>query len=419
MSQLDEEGISPTKRAKSFSGFYSTSPNEDFVDLCRAQILNLSKSVLIDWVGVYLVQKEVAEHTHLMPLVVYPEACHPEFLIENLSPSLMVPRKFIGTAQISPLAKPTQQIILPLLNQAELMGLLVVVRSQENWLEKELLQIENTAKVIAIAKKMELDYELAQKEIIQLKKEQELQRDYLDDLIHQLRNPVTALRTFAKLLMKKFAIQFNEDPAIKGILRESERIVDLLQNSEGVVANLSITNNSSPILNLLQEAKKLPLEKLELKEILEPLLNSFLVIAHEKGLDFRIEIPENIPIIEGNKQGLIEVISNLVDNAIKYTPSPGIILVKVECENQWIKLSINDNGYGIVPEEQEHIFERHFRGKSTKDTIAGSGLGLDIVKDLLDQMEAKIEVISPSQILQGDHGGGSTFIVWIFSSTGN
>jgi signal transduction histidine kinase len=112
--------------------------------------------------------------------------------------------------------------------------------------------------------------------------------------------------------------------------------------------------------------------------------------------------------------------SNLIDNAIKYTSAPGKIFITTETQENWVRILVTDNGCGVSLVDQPYIFERHFRGEKTQQEIPGSGLGLAIAKELVEQMQGKIELLSPSYVLadnQGESAGGSTFIVWLLSST--
>jgi len=417
MTYLDkEEGMSREEKSPPTSESHFTSASADFTALCHAQMRQLSQSIAMDWAGVYLTQRNATGQTQLIPIVIYPQANREQSIYESWTPLLINQKKYLKSAQENFLSTLPQQIILPLLDDTDVLGLLVVVRNEQNWLEKEFNQIEASASVLALARKIELNCSKFKNEVIQLERQKEKQQQYLDDLLHQLRNPVTALRTFARLLMRKLLPQENYQQVIKGIFRESERLTELLQDSPSRTIDLSITPEHSSLF-LLEESGKLTVETLSLLEILEPLVNSFRVIAREKDLDLQMDLPKNLPLIRANAKALTEVISNLIDNALKYTPAlTGKVLITAETEAAWVKIYLSDNGYGIPPSEQAQIFERHYRGKQTESAIAGSGLGLAIVKDLLDQMNGRIEVVSPAKIAKENQGlPGSTFIVWLLS----
>ncbi len=394
--------------AASISG---TSPASSyFADICRAQLLNLDHSIHMDWAGVYLAGQNVVGKPQLTPIVIYPERQESK----DLPSKLIYQGKYFESDLDISLTKRARQIALPLVDQGEILGVLLVVRDHRQWTDKEFRLMESTAKVLSLSRKLDLNYTSSKTESIYLKIEKEKQQQYIGDLLHQLRNPVTALRTFTRLLLKQINPQGIHKQALQGITRESERIAELLTDLPSNEHSL----NTHKKLPLLAQGAQLTLENISLDSVLSPLIDSFSLVAQEKGLDLQFQIKDNSIYIRANSRALIEVISNLIDNAIKYTPSPGRILITTETQDKWIKIMVIDSGHGIPIEEQHRIFERHFRGEKTEQIIPGSGLGLAIAKELLEQMNGKIELLSNHQ---GTDGGGSTFIIWLLSSplTGN
>ena len=378
-----------------------SAPSKDFTALCQAQMHSLSQSLAMDWGGIYLTQRTATGQTELIPMTIYPQikATREDSLEESWQPLVINQGKYLKTLP--------QQIILPLLDETDVIGLLVVVRQEQNWLPQEFNQLEATAQVLSIARKIDLEASQWQQKAQQLEIEKRNQQNYLDDLLHQIKNPVTALRTFARLLLKKIRPQDNQQQTIQGIVRESERIAELLQKRTIYTEELSRDQETSSNF-LIADGGKLNLEDFDLPEILEPLSNSAQVIAKEKGLNLQLEIADNLPQIRANPQATTEILSNLIDNAIKYTPSGGQILITAQIGQNGVTTAISDSGYGIQPTEQLAVFERHYRGQHNHPDIPGTGLGLAIVKDLLEKMNGKIELISPT-----NQGAGSTFIVWL------
>ena len=151
-------------------------------------------------------------------------------------------------------------------------------------------------------------------------------------------------------------------------------------------------------------------------EILEPLLLSQQAIAQERQIQLTATVPPDLPPVRANASALREVLSNLIDNALKYTPSGGTVSVKaglsrIADAKFWQGIAIEDTGYGIPESDGEHIFERHYRGVQAAGKIAGSGLGLAIVKDLVERMQGEIILISPNNL--GGKLPGTTFTVWL------
>ncbi|MBD2199133.1 MULTISPECIES: sensor histidine kinase [Calothrix] len=435
------------------------SASSDFVALCQEQIALLTQGLGASLSIVYLTQELVDAPTgeaKLIPVVVYPETA--------------ILRKFEGTADAkmpeeltvqNVLALPANQgklltgrvestnssqepetseeyllsenqIVLPLIHEGVMMGLLVTGREDRAWNEQEQSEIQRIAQTLAIAcildqRRAWLQQQLHQQQILQ-----EQQRDLLDNLLHQFRNPLTAIRTFGKLLMKRLrAGDANRDVA-GNIIRESDRLQELLLQFDQVidlappdVAQRSLPENEVVVEATIHQEAKLPLllpgtgeqaTDCALLEILTPLLVSAKAIAQERKLQLITKIPRNLPLVHVNVKALREVLSNILDNALKYTPSGGKILLQVGQEQDNLQgIAISDTGPGIPPEDLAHIGERHYRGVQAQTEIPGTGLGLAIAKQLIEQMQGKIEVFSPAinSTIASPKAPGTTFIIWL------
>lgn len=317
------------------------------------------------------------------------------------------------------------------------MGLLVTERQDRPWNQRERSQIEQIAHTMAIAcildqRRAWLEEQLSQQQHLQVR-----QNDLLHNLLHQLRNPLTALRTFGKLLLKRLGLDDPNRDIAANILRQSDRIQELLLQFDRVLelssnhaplrlppAHVSVEGKTeapaaNPPLLLLPQAglAATQLESISVMDVLEPLLASAKAIASDRNLDLIAEIRPNLPPVLGNSPALREVLSNLIDNALKYTPAGGKVEILVGQERQTpegslLGIAISDNGPGIPPQDLEHLFERHYRGVQAATEIPGTGLGLAIAKELVEQMHGEIEVISPAQFPDAS-GQGVTFVVWL------
>ncbi|MGH8000842.1 MAG: sensor histidine kinase [Brasilonema sp.] len=325
------------------------------------------------------------------------------------------------------------QIVLPLVHEDVVMGLLVTVREDRRaWNEQERSQIERIAQTLSLAcildqRRAWLHQQLQQQQIFQ-----EKQQDLLDNLLHQFRNPLTALRTFGKLLVKRLRPGDTNREVAVSIVRESDRLKELLQQFDEVI---DLTTEDLEPLALPQ--KKVFVEANVQKEfiaplllpgagekevdcsvldILEPLLVSARVIAQERNLQLVSEIPPNLPLVRANTKALREVLSNIIDNALKYTPTGGKILIQTGQEKAHFQgIAISDTGPGIPSQDLEHLGERHYRGVQAQTEIPGTGLGLSIAKQLIEQMQGEIQVFSPAltSLTSSPDAPGTTFIIWL------
>ena len=320
-----------------------------------------------------------------------------------------------------------RQIVLPLLHDNVVFGLLVTRRDDRAWSGWEQQQIEEVARTLAIACVLDQRHQWLEHEWQQSRVLQAQQHDLMDNLLHQFRNSLTALQTFGKLILKRFLPGDRSHELAANLARETERLRTLanqmemaLEISEGNRFSLSLPGDSttSAFANeasfgeatletqttpLLPSAGLLPgtaiaLERVLVETVLAPLLSSFEALAQANGLTVHAVIPDDLPPVWANASAVSEVLTNFLENAIKYTPASGQIWVAAETNeaNTWVQILVTDTGPGIPAQDLPHMFERHYRGVQADGAIPGTGLGLAIAKSLMDQMHGKIQVFSPA-----------------------
>lgn len=443
------------------------SASSDFIALCQEQISLLTQGLGASLSVIYLTQEigeKPTEQAQLIPVVVYPETAIlkqrkqlpqgriiEEIQVGNILPSSGQKSKL--STMVSSKEDPSpesvsqqtatpphpedeylfsdKQIVLPLIYEGLMMGLLVTGREDRAWNESEESQIQSIAKTLAIAcildqRQVWLQQQLHQQQILQ-----EQQRDLLDNLLHQFRNPLTAIRTFGKLLFKRLRPTDPNREVATSIVRESDRLKELLQQFDQVIdlsdADLAPTplTASNTVEASVQTESKPPLllpgtgeqiTNCHLTDLLAPLLISAQAIAQERNLKLIANIPENLPLVKANIKALREVLNNIIDNALKYTPAGGKICIQAgEKKANFQGIAISDTGPGIPPEDLEHLGERHYRGVQAQTEIPGTGLGMAIAKQLIAQMQGEIEVFSPAlnSNITSPKQPGTTFIIWL------
>jgi signal transduction histidine kinase len=455
--------------------------SSEFVAVCKSQVAVLTQALGAALSAVYLTEELVeGAGAKLIPVVVYPEAT---VVWEDQETDLVLPEQIGKIDTIPRLLKAAprplpqasdydqsvgstppeweenflrrqRQVVLPLMHEGVVMGLLVTGREDRPWNENEKATIERIARTLTIAYIMDQRRSWSEQQLTQQRLLDAQQRDHLDDLLHQFRNPLTALRTFGKLLFKRLRPGDKNHEVASSIVRESDRLQELLQEfdacldmNEEALAPLALKavpvaeasqqpDNNSQIetdtegLPLLP-GNRLTLESFSVADVLEPLIVSASAIAQERNLELQAEISTDLPLVKGSPKALREVLSNLIDNALKYTPAGGQIDIRVgetrrTPQGEKIGIAISDTGPGIPPQDLEHLFERHYRGVQASTAIPGSGLGLAIAKELIEQMQGEIEVFSPSQSVgskqnseaaignvQDNVRRGTTFVVWL------
>lgn len=420
----------------------------EFATLCQSQIALLSQSLGAMWSVIYLTEEMREDgQSQLFPFAIYPQAevgrlfeLPPINLsdiwqglqshsIAQLSPDDLTNKGNNNSAETwMPELAETQQLILPLIHQEILIGLLVTGREDREWQASELKQVEEIARTIAIARFIEFQYHWTQNKLAIQENLRRIEHDRLDNLLHQLRNPLTALRTFGKLLLKRMLATDPNSKLAQNILAQSDRFQALLEQFETeshklspIDSTIAPQNDAFPILSTSdntfdQSSFLLPgstaeLDSVDLNQIIEPLFNTASAIAIERKIELSNYLPASIPMVTGDLAALREILNNLIDNALKYTPSGGKIQLELETVNSMVGIVIKDTGYGIPLIDQTRIFERHYRGVQAQGDISGTGLGLEIAQELVKKMQGEIELISPNNL--SENSPGTTFIVWL------
>jgi signal transduction histidine kinase len=305
------------------------------------------------------------------------------------------------------------------------MGLLVARRETQDWQTSELGQFKQGAQALAIACFLDQQHGQAQQKLTHHYHQLQQQRDRLDDLLHQLRNPMTALRTFSKLLLKRLLPEDRNYPVAENMLRESDHIQDLLRQFDQWLAawespppvltgspepHLLPGHTGSPSLSVLPDTG-LHYEAVPLSSFLVPLVESAQAIATERRITIEVDPPEVWPAVWVDAAALREVVGNLLDNAVKYTPDGGQVQVRMQGNAEQCGIAIADTGVGIPPAEQSRIFDRRYRGVQAQGEIPGTGLGLAIAKELTERMQGHIELRSP--IHADSDTPGTCFTLWL------
>ena len=421
--------------------------SSEFAELCQSQIKLLTQGLGAISSAIYLTEEATENREkQLLLFTVYPQTDNKlptriaevhllEILQRVASQRYILPTSLIAEAdrqdETTAIASPqknfaNKQLVLPLVHEEVMMGLLVIARKNYHWQQKELEQVRAIANTIAIARFLEQQSQWYRE---QLRLQQDVHRweqEQLGNLLHQLRNPLTALRTFSKLLFKRLLPGDRNQSIVESLLRESDRLSQLIdkfaantdpETDEELPVTLSTTSvrlspEETPYNFLLPENTD-SLESFHIDSILEPLLLNIKTIAASKNIHLITSIPKELPSVRGNSEGLREVLNNLLDNAIKYTPENGQITVRIQPKGNLLEIAIEDTGYGIPEADREHLFERHYRGVQAKSNIPGTGLGLAIAKELVAQMKGDIEVTSPNNRSNNTEFPGTIFTLWL------
>lgn len=226
----------------------------------------------------------------------------------------------------------------------------------------------------------------------EVKKVSKRKSDFISSVSHELRTPLTSIKGYAAILLagKLGAIPDEIKTRLEKINRHSDELVHMV-------------NDLLDISRIESGKVDMKMENLDLKTIIEKISDLLSEQLKTKNITFGCEISVDCQKILADRSQVERVFINLVGNALKFTPQNGKININAKCTNKIIQIDVQDNGFGIPQEAQEHLFEEFYRVDNTiNQEVKGTGLGLALVKHIIEAHQGKIWVKSKP-------GEGSTF----------
>jgi two-component system, OmpR family, phosphate regulon sensor histidine kinase PhoR len=225
-------------------------------------------------------------------------------------------------------------------------------------------------------------------DITELRKLERVRRDFVANVSHEFRTPLTAIQGFAEtLLAGAIDDSQNRTRFLEIILEHSRRLARL-------------TEDLLMLSKMDAERLELEIRRFGVSQLIESCLETAQRRGAEKDLRISVNLPPNLPDIAGDRRRLAEVLQNLLDNAIQYTLPGGEIIISAESAEKEIILTVSDTGIGIPKADQPRIFERFYRVDVARSREAGgTGLGLAIAKHLVEVHGGRLWV--DSEIGQG------------------
>ena len=233
-------------------------------------------------------------------------------------------------------------------------------------------------------------------DLTELRRLEAIRRDFVANVSHELKTPLAAIRAMVEMLVEAPDLSEEQRQDFhRRVLAQGDRlatlVADLLTLARIESAGAAGGRADVPVTDL--------------KDPIDRARTRFGPRAQKRGIAVEFELAEGPAPVRADEEDLREILDNLLDNAIKYTPAGGTVTLTLEREGQRIRLSVADTGVGIEPVHRERIFERFYRAdKARSRELGGTGLGLAIVKHLVQSMGGTIEVASTP-------GRGSTFTV--------
>ena len=228
-----------------------------------------------------------------------------------------------------------------------------------------------------------IGYFMAGRALFPLKEAYDKQKQFAADASHELRTPLAVVMASADLLLADPSIK---EPFLRQVLEDLKSEVKKMTN---LVSDLLMVARSD------NNALKMKIQRLDLTEILKQVIRTMTPIAEKKNISLAGENFRKV-LLNADEQRIKQLAIILVDNAIKYTPEGGAVLVRLESvDNTRAVFAVMDSGIGIAPEDLDKVFERFYRvDKARSREMGGNGLGLAIAAEIVKMHDGKISVAS-------------------------
>ena len=295
---------------------------------------------------------------------------------------------------IRSLPETRSEIAIPMMLGDRLIGVFDLQSRQARRFGKDELRVLQTlAEQIAIAIRNAELYAQAQDARAEAERSNNVKSQFLAAMSHELRTPLNAIINFAKFVGKGYMGPVNEQQtdALNKVMSSANHLLNLINDV------LDISKIESGALQLFVE------DDVDLREELEAVRAAGQALLEEKPVELRLELPENLPLLTGDKQRIRQVMLNLVSNACKFTDK-GHIIIKVQPQEDSVVLSVEDTGAGIAPGQYDRIFEVFRQTEVGLKHGQGTGLGLPISRRLAEAHGGRLWIAS-------NLNKGSTFYV--------
>ncbi|MDC0348697.1 ATP-binding protein [Gammaproteobacteria bacterium] len=242
-------------------------------------------------------------------------------------------------------------------------------RRTTNWVLGSMNQSKTTGQFILVLH-----------DITQLRQLNSMRRDFISNLSHELRTPVSVIRANSETLLDG-ALDNKKDAKVfsKAILHNAERLSSMVSD----LIDLSRIDYGDLKFNI---------SSIDLNKFIDSLISSMTSLAKKKSITLSYK-PNHKHPIKADSQALERVMNNLVDNAFKYSPNDSVIEITTSENKEFIKVMVSDTGIGISKTDQVYIFDRFYRTASARASEnQGSGLGLAIVKNLINNLNGEVGV---------------------------
>lgn len=229
---------------------------------------------------------------------------------------------------------------------------------------------------------------------LKLREVDRLKSEFLDTVSHELRTPLTSIIGYSGLLLDGIQGEMNEKQTqyVEGIWRKGMHQLQLVND----LLDLSKLEARRMVVNL---------ESVSVSNVIKDVMRDEMPLIIDKDHKISVEIADGVGDVRADRIRFKQVLLNLVNNAIKFTPECGRIIIRADNAGDMVRISVIDNGIGLKEEDIDRLFNRFVQiDQSNTRSAGGSGLGLAIVKEMMELMEGSIDV-------ESEYGKGATFSI--------
>ncbi len=223
---------------------------------------------------------------------------------------------------------------------------------------------------------------------------QKSQRDFVANVSHELKTPLTSIQGFAQAILDETA----DTPEAR------KQAAQIIYNEAGRMHRMAL--DLLDLARLESGTADLKMSTVDMKALLQNIVEKFSPQAQRAGIHLQLNLPEQLPSLTGDGDRLAQVFTNLVDNALKYTPANGEVILSAVNVGAEMEISLADSGIGVPKEAVPRLFDRFYQVDRSRAGGAGhgAGLGLAIVKEIVEAHNGKISVRS-------EVGHGTMFVI--------
>jgi len=232
---------------------------------------------------------------------------------------------------------------------------------------------------------------LVMHDITELRKADSIRRDFVANVSHELRTPLTAIKGYAEALLDDPDDRDAHERFLEIIHRQAERMERLVKD----LLRLARLEAGQEVVEVAP---------CDIGALVGGIVSDFAVAAADKQLTVTVQVAPGAELLNTDAAKLHDIVRNLVENAVNYTPAGGAINVTAQVSGDRFQLSVADTGHGIAPDDLGRVFERFYRVDKSRARPGGTGLGLSIVKHLVQVLEGEV-------VVENQASGGALFTV--------